>query len=146
MATRQVLALEFKVRVLAPEFQSRPRTACSIRSVHEHTFVPEGKHAWARIRRYYEAGHTRTECQEEFGFSNGAWDRAVSRGDIVARPRSSGIRASEKRARVGELRKRGLSYSEIAFELGLTKTTVAYYAPASRDSGRRKGLATIRLG
>jgi HNH endonuclease len=88
---------------------------------------------WPAIRAYYEVGHTRRECQARFGFSNGAWNRAVDRGDIVPRPRSSGGRASGKRKAVARLRAEGRTYVEIANELGLTKSTVAYHA-------RRAGL------
>jgi hypothetical protein len=88
---------------------------------------------WSAIRAYYEVGHTRRECQARFGFSNGAWNRAVDRGGIVPRPRSSGARASGKREAVARLRAEGKTYVEIANELGLTKSTVAYHA-------RRAGL------
>lgn len=83
---------------------------------------------WKAIRAYYEAGHSRTQCQARFGFSNGAWTRAVERGDIKPRPRSSGLRATEKRRRIAELKAAGHSYSQIAAELELTKSTVAYHA------------------
>ena len=56
---------------------------------------------WAAVRAYYQVGHTRTDCQQRFGFSNGAWQRAVDRGEIVPRPRSTRVRASERRAMVG---------------------------------------------
>ena len=97
---------------------------------------------WDAIRDYYDVGHTVRECQERFGFSNGAWHRAVARGDVKPRPKSSGMRASEKRRRVGELRGQGLSYAAIARELGLTKATVAYHArllgiPAEEKFARR---------
>lgn len=94
------------------------------------------------IRRVYEAGSTRTACQAEFGFSNGAWNRAVERGDIVPRPKRSGERAAEKRRKVDELIKRGLSYSQIARQLGIGKPTVAYHArrlgiPVDEKASRR---------
>lgn len=104
---------------------------------------------WATIRRHYEAGYTRQECQRRFGFSNGAWDRAVERGEIAPRPRSSGLRAAEKRLRIGELRERGLSYREIASALGITKPTVAYHVrrlgiPAQESAARRYDWKAIQ--
>jgi hypothetical protein len=88
---------------------------------------------WQAVRAYYEVGHTLAECQERFGFSSGAWSRAVERGELVPRPKSSGRRAGEKRENVARLRAQGRSYVEIARELGLVKSTVAYHA-------RRSGL------
>jgi hypothetical protein len=104
---------------------------------------------WAEIREYYEVGHTRAECQERFGFSNGAWARAVDRGEIVPRAKSGGLRAQQKRARVGELRREGKSYSQIAKELGLTKPTVAYHArrlgiPANEKFARRYDWSVVQ--
>ncbi len=104
---------------------------------------------WPAIRAYYEVGHTRAECQERFGFSNGAWTRAVDRGEIVPRPRSGGLRASEKRALVGELRAAGKTYVEIARALGLTKSTVAFHArrlgiPANEKFARRYDWAVVQ--
>ena len=80
--------------------------------------------------------------QCRFGFSNGAWARAVDRGDIVPRPKTGGLRASEKRAQVARLRADGKTYVQIAKELGLTKSTVAYHArrlgvPADERFSRR---------
>lgn len=49
-----------------------------------------GNYDWQAIRDFYEVGHTRAECQRKFGFSNGAWCRAVERGEITPRPKSSG--------------------------------------------------------
>ena len=80
--------------------------------------------------------------QCRFGFSNGAWAGAVDRGDIVPRPKTGGLRASEKRAQVERLRADGKTYVQIAKELGLTKSTVAYHArrlgvPADERFSRR---------
>ena len=111
--------------------------------------MPERRLNWEQIRSYYEVGHTRAECQARFGFSNGAWARAVERGDIVPRPKSSGLRAQQKRLRVGELRTQGKSYSQIAKELGLTKPTVAYHArrlgiPANEKFARRYDWSVVQ--
>jgi len=111
--------------------------------------VQSKNYDWAVIRAYYDVGHTRTECQERFGFSNGAWHRAVNRGDIVPRPKSSGFRATEKRTLIAMLRAEGKSYVEIARELGLTKSTVAFHArrlgiPANEKFARRYNWAVVR--
>jgi hypothetical protein len=101
------------------------------------------------IRDYYEVGHTVAECQERFGFSKGAWHRAVERGDVAPRPKWSGRRAGEKRARVGQLREQGKSYVQIARELGLKRSTVAYHArrlgiPADDRFARRYDWAVVQ--
>jgi hypothetical protein len=83
---------------------------------------------WKAVRSFYEQGHTVIECKRRFRFSNGAWDYAVRQGWVIPRARASGMRASEKRTRVGGLIAAGYSYSQIASELGLTKPTVAYHA------------------
>jgi hypothetical protein len=44
------------------------------------------RYDWAEIRAYYDPAHTMSECKEAFGFSNGAWNDAVNRGDIQPRP------------------------------------------------------------
>lgn len=85
---------------------------------------------WQAIRRFYDAGASFTACQKRFGFSNGAWNRAIERGDILPRPRAAG---GETRARVGELLVEGLTRAEVARRLGLSKSTVSFHA-------RRLGL------
>lgn len=44
------------------------------------------RYDWSIVQRYYDEGHTRTECQERFGFAASSWCDAVFRGDIVPRP------------------------------------------------------------
>jgi len=45
------------------------------------------RYDWAEIQRYYDQGHSVTECQEHFGFARAAWNAAVKRGSVVGRPR-----------------------------------------------------------
>jgi 5-methylcytosine-specific restriction endonuclease McrA len=86
-----------------------------------------GGHDWAAISRCYDGGRTVRECQARFGFSNGAWQRAVQLGLVRPRPKSHRVKPSEKRALVGERLARGMSYSQIGRELGMAKATVAYH-------------------
>jgi HNH endonuclease len=44
------------------------------------------RYDWAAVQAYYDLGHSRRKCQEQFGFSASAWSDAVDRGDIVPRP------------------------------------------------------------
>jgi hypothetical protein len=104
---------------------------------------------WVVISAYYQVGHTRAECQQRFGFSNGVWQRAVDRGEIVPRPKSTRVGAPKKRAMVGRLRAQGKSYVAIAKELGLRKSTVAYHArrlgiPAEEKFARRYDWTVVQ--
>jgi DNA invertase Pin-like site-specific DNA recombinase len=93
--------------------------------------APSPSHSdWGAIREYYEAGRTVDECRDRFGFSYGAWDKAVSRGDVVPRPRSRRQLSRATRDDVEHLLSLGFNQARIARELGLTKSTVAYHARA----------------
>lgn len=97
---------------------------------------------WPRVRDYYEAGHSRREYQEMFGFSDWDWHAAAGRGDVVPRASSPIRRASERRTLITRLRAEGLSYNAISRRLGVSKATVAYHArrmgvPADDRCGRR---------
>ena len=85
---------------------------------------------WKAIRAYYEQGHTIDECRDRFGFTYGAWDKAVSRGEIVPRERSRRQLSRATRDQVEHLLSLGFTQSRIARDLGLTKSTVAYHARA----------------
>jgi len=67
----------------------------------------------------------------------------------MPRPRTGGLRASEKRERVSQLRAQGKTYIQIAKELGLTKSTVAYHArrlgiPADNRFSRRYDWSLVQ--
>jgi hypothetical protein len=47
-------------------------------------YAPRGD--WREIQRFYDAGHSLSECEARFGFSRRSWNKAVIRGDIVPRP------------------------------------------------------------
>jgi DNA-binding CsgD family transcriptional regulator/5-methylcytosine-specific restriction endonuclease McrA len=85
------------------------------------------KHDWAAIREFYDADHSAGECQERFGVSRGAWHRAVARGDIVQRERSSRPERGVTRKRVKALVDEGLSQAEIAAALGVSRPTVCFH-------------------
>jgi transposase-like protein len=96
---------------------------------------------WPAIQKYYDDGHTIDECRERFGFSYGAWDKAAVRGEIVTRPRSQRQLGHETRDRVEQLIADGLSQSDIARTLGLSKSTVAYHS-----AGLGCGQTNVSLG
>jgi transposase-like protein len=49
------------------------------------------RYDWAEVQRYYEAGHSISECQRHFGFAKAAWTNAARRGAVVARPHARPI-------------------------------------------------------
>jgi len=53
---------------------------------------------WDSIRTFYEAEHSIAECCRRFGISRGAWDRAVTRGDVVPRPKAAAPNSQTRRA------------------------------------------------
>lgn len=104
---------------------------------------------WAAIQAYYDDGHTTGECRARFGFSHGAWDKAVMRGDVVPRPRSKRELSYLTRDRVEQLLARDVGKAAIARELGLAKSTVSYHCrklgvPADPQFARRYDWAEVQ--
>jgi predicted transcriptional regulator len=97
---------------------------------------------WSAIREFHEAGATVRECRARFGFSNGAWDSAVARGDVVPRRDPRPFLAHRRRRSVEELLAKGMSMSAVARELGISQSTVSYHArqlgiPVDESARRR---------
>jgi hypothetical protein len=46
---------------------------------------PQRRYDWAEIQAYYDGGHTYRETKARFGFSSGAWGKAVEAGKLVTR-------------------------------------------------------------
>jgi HNH endonuclease len=46
---------------------------------------PQTRYDWTAIQAYYDGGHTYRETKARFGFSSGAWAKAVEAGKIVTR-------------------------------------------------------------
>ncbi|MEA2429233.1 MAG: hypothetical protein QOF37_2861 [Thermoleophilaceae bacterium] len=46
------------------------------------------RYDWPAIQRYYDAGHSISECQQRFGFARKAWADAARRGAVAARPQA----------------------------------------------------------
>ncbi len=49
------------------------------------------RYDWAAIQRYYDEGHSVAECINRFGFTRGAWFKAVERRAVVPRPRAMAL-------------------------------------------------------
>lgn len=88
----------------------------------------EQEYDWRAIRSFYDAGHSAAECCRRFGFTPATWDSAINRGEIDPRPRTSQRPAGQRRREVAALLERGLSVSEIARRLEISKPTVCYHA------------------
>jgi len=76
------------------------------------------RYDWGAIRRYYDAGHGVREAQARFGFSNGAWARAVERGDIEPRPGRPPGSNGLTRERVVQMLQEGATKAGVAAALG----------------------------
>jgi hypothetical protein len=87
----------------------------------------KSKYDWEAIAAFYSRGHTPTECQREFGISNGAWHAAVQRGDIVLRGKGQDKARGKTRAAVARLLAEGTSQAAIARQLGISKPTVCFH-------------------
>lgn len=102
---------------------------------------------WEEVQRYYDAGHTGVDCQRLFSISNGLWDAAVRRGQLVRR--ESGTPRTGTRAAVEELIGQGLPQAEIARRPGVSKPTVSFHArrigvPARSSFARRYDWKKVR--
>jgi hypothetical protein len=49
------------------------------------------RYDWIEIQRAYDSGLSVRECSRQFGFTLASWQKAVKRGDVVARPRTMAI-------------------------------------------------------
>ena len=49
------------------------------------------RYDWTEIQRYYDEGHSITECQKRFGFSRETWNSARRRGAVTSRPQAMPI-------------------------------------------------------
>ena len=83
---------------------------------------------WEAVAQHYQAGHSAAACQRRFGFGASTWTAAISRGDIVPRPRDAQLPPGRRRLQVAELLEQGLGIADIARKLGVSKPTVCYHA------------------
>jgi DNA-binding transcriptional ArsR family regulator len=51
------------------------------------------RYDWDEVQRYYDAGHSISECQLRFGFTRAAWMNAARRGAVAARPQATPLEA-----------------------------------------------------
>jgi transposase-like protein len=44
------------------------------------------RYDWVEVQRYYDEGHSVSQCQERFGFARETWNAARKRGAVMPRP------------------------------------------------------------
>lgn len=49
------------------------------------------RYDWEAVQRFYDQGHSITQCQEEFGFARKTFMDAVARGALVSRPQAAPV-------------------------------------------------------
>lgn len=49
------------------------------------------RYNWSEVQRYYNAGHSISECQLHFGFARKTFADAAKRGDVTTRPQAMPI-------------------------------------------------------
>jgi Zn finger protein HypA/HybF involved in hydrogenase expression len=73
------------VAEIAVELGIAPATVCYHARRLGYPPKPKARYDWAAIQAYYDAGHTYRETKAHFGFSSGAWGKAVEAGKLVTR-------------------------------------------------------------
>jgi HNH endonuclease len=70
------------------------------------------RYDWTEVQRYYDEGHSISECQQRFGFARKTFMDAVARGAIVTRPHGAPVETflvKGRRVHRGHLKQRLLS-------------------------------------
>jgi hypothetical protein len=83
---------------------------------------------WMSVQTWYEAGHTRDQCMEQFGFSKRSWREAVELGLVMPRTPGTQVGPDSTHFKVEQGLRAGKSYRQIAEEIGVVKSTVAFHA------------------
>jgi len=93
--TRAAIARLLAEGVSRVEICTRLGIASSTLSYHARRLDQPSKPAcarrydWAAIQRYYDEGHSISECQRHFGFARQAWANAARRGAVTSRPQAT---------------------------------------------------------
>lgn len=87
-AVRELLAQGRTVSQIARELGVSKPTVChharALGHPREDRFLR--RYDWEAVQRYYDEGHSVSDCQERFGFARASWNNAVKRGAVAPRP------------------------------------------------------------
>ena len=89
----KLLAERLSVAQIARQLGVSKSTVCyhKRRLGHEIDARCNRRYDWTAVQRFYDAGHSITECQVHFGFARKSFYDAVQRGDVITRAHAAPI-------------------------------------------------------
>lgn len=90
---RELLAEGLTVAEIARRLSLNRSTVCYHRRRLGHPIDDRcnRRYDWDEVQRYYDAGHSKRDCQEKFGFVSQTWYEAVARGAVTPRATAAPI-------------------------------------------------------
>jgi DNA-binding transcriptional ArsR family regulator len=82
---RPLLAAGLSISAIARKVGVTPPTVCYHARQLGYEAIGRRHYDWSEVQVYYDTGASFRECRLRFGFSAGAWHKAVQRGEIKSR-------------------------------------------------------------